>query len=765
MSKNLHPDAARAVEFLSWLNPGVSLHLEHMSSGGPERPVATAFPPQEVNAAKRFVADGNADSQSRNMYWLPNAEFLSGKRAKANLSAARFLHVDLDCKDYPGPPDEQSGTIIGLLLDSKERPKGVPAPSAVWFTGGGYQAVWRLGEPIDTERAGELNRALLAALQGGPGTHDPSRLLRLPHTVNWLNDKKRKAGREPKLAFVMEPVDFSTPPVSYKPDDFSLKLKARSSSDNGRGTLTVETAAIDPMPLPEDLTEVLPSDPEWVGAIVDGKAPSGKSYDSRSELVFAAAIWMIGKGVAPGHVVAILMNPELGISAHVMEQPNALRCAQRQVARAMEVIEARRGGWPVLDDNGRPKASRPENVRFALAILGIESQRNLFIQTDEITGYDVDGRDIGEIGDILCSVFARKLDFRCDVSVIRRELIALAHERAYHPVIDYLDGLVWDGTPRIDGWLADYCEAEDTAVNREFGAKFMIAGVRRIKKPGVKFDTMLVLEGEQGVGKSRLAAKLAIREEWFCGSLDLNSDAKTKAELLARAWIVECQELDGARKATLDAIKKFISTPVDVYRRAYAHNSGHYPRHCVIIGTTNEDAYLRDPTGNRRFWPVCVGAIDVERFGADVDQLWAEAVVRERAGESITLSRDLWDQAETLQRARMVEDPFAVTLEGAFAERTGRVSMESVKLLLNLDSGRTSPGDAPRIRKIMAALGWEYGTHRLHDLGRTRRTQRKGFACGTPNERKVEWIAKRGEGGIAVLVRAGEGESDGASPF
>ena len=181
--------------------------------------------------------------------------------------------------------------------------------------------------------------------------------------------------------------------------------------------------------------------------------------------------------------------------------------------------------------------------------------------------------------DPLVIVFADKV-FCCF------DQIAVAHDQAYHPVIDYLDGLAWDGTPRIDTWLRDYCGAEDTELNRAFGAKLLIAGVRRIKQPGVKFDTMLVLEGPQGAGKSGLAERLAVRKEWFCGNLDLKSDDKTKAELLARAWIVECQELDGMNHTTSQSLKKFLSTDTDNYRKAYGHDARGYRRHCIIIGTT-----------------------------------------------------------------------------------------------------------------------------------------------------------------------------------
>lgn len=342
MHDNLHPDAARAIDFLSWLNPGAPLYLEHMSSDGPVRPVAEVFSPHEQEAAERHVADSNADRQRCNMYWLPNAEFLSGKRAKANLSAARFLHVDLDCKDYPGSEEEQSNRIIGLLTDPGQRPKGVPAPSAIWFTGGGYQAIWRLADPIGIELAEEMNRALLAVLQGGPGTHDPSRLLRLPWTVNWLNDKKRSAGRVPKLAFVMDPVDFSTSPVSYKPDDFKLRMPNESPSSGPAQSVLVDSAALEPLPLPDDLSEILPPDPDWVEAITTGINPRGKEYQSRSELVFAASLWMLSRDMQPGHVVSVLTDPSLGISAHILERPDSVRYAQRQVVKAMESLAAHR---------------------------------------------------------------------------------------------------------------------------------------------------------------------------------------------------------------------------------------------------------------------------------------------------------------------------------------------------------------------------------------------------------------------------------------
>lgn len=173
---------------------------------------------------------------------------------------------------------------------------------------------------------------------------------------------------------------------------------------------------------------------------------------------------------------------------------------------------------------------------------------------------------------------------------------------------------------------------------------------------------------------------------------------------------------------------------------------------------------MRDLTGNRRIWPVLVTRIDLARFGADVDQLWAEAVVREAAGESITLSEHLWAEAADLQGQRMVEDAYADVLEDAFGGRTGRVSMDSVKLLLGLDTARMSPTDTRRIKASMAELGWAHGTHKLHDFGGREKGNRKGFVRGSPDESKVEYVARRIEGGVVVIQPLARRQGD-ETPF
>lgn len=559
---------------------------------------------------------------------------------------------------------------------------------------------------------------------------------------------------------------FSSTVKTYGVEDFKLPAPKGDAKLPAKAVQSaLDATSIAPLPLPDDLADILPSDLKWVEVIVTGEDPPGRVYASRSERLLASVCWMLGNGVQPGHVLSILLDPAYAIGAHVREKPDALRYGQRQVARALMMIEAKREEWPVLNDKFQPAKDHPANIRYALARLGVEVRRNLFTFMDDVEGLGLEGRDSNDVARILSSRFQLDLQFRASDEAIRSEIVAIAHEQAYHPIVDYLDGSQWDGTPRLDNMLRDYAGADDTELNREFGPKFMIAGVRRVRQPGVKFDTMMVFEGSQGTGKSSFAEILAIRDEWFCGSLSLRSDDKTKAELLAGAWIVEVQEMDGIRKASSHELKRFLSIRRDKYRRAYGRDARHYPRQCVIVGSTNDQQYLFDQTGNRRVWPVRAGKVDLEKLRRDIDQLWAEAAVREAAGESITLSEYLWQAAAELTEIRLIEDAFAAVLHGWFADRTGRVSMDSVKLLLGFEGGRLSPIEVQRIKAEMDRLGWEEKTNRLHDLSQTEQTQRRGFARGALDERKTEWIAKRVDNGIVTLTRIDGSGSQQEPPF
>lgn len=222
-------------------------------------------------------------------------------------------------------------------------------------------------------------------------------------------------------------------------------------------------------------------------------------------------------------------------------------------------------------------------------------------------------------------------------------LLAVAAERAYHPVREYLESLpIWDNVPRVDTLLVDYLGAEDTSYTRAVIRKTLCAAVARIYEPGTKFDHILVLSGPQGIGKSTFFSRLA--GKWFSDSLTISDMRdKTAAEKLQGYWLLELGELAGIKKIDVETVKSFISRTDDKYRASYGFNVESHPRQCVIVGSTNcENGFLRDITGNRRFWPVMVGGGSAKKPWelTCIDQVWAEAIARFKGGEELFLKGD-----------------------------------------------------------------------------------------------------------------------------
>jgi len=231
-------------------------------------------------------------------------------------------------------------------------------------------------------------------------------------------------------------------------------------------------------------------------------------------------------------------------------------------------------------------------------------------------------------------------------------------ERLYHPIREYLRSLAWDGRERLDTLLIDYLGAEDTPYVRAVTRKTLTAAVARIYQPGVKFDSILVLNGAQGIGKSTLFARLG--KQWYSDSLSIaDMKDKTAPEKLQGYWILELGELAGIKKMDVETVKSFITRVDDKYRQSYGVTVESHPRSCIIVGTTNSDGgFLRDITGNRRFWPVRVtGACKYHAWElTEVDQIWAEAAERYNAGEELFLKGGLAEEAVTQQRDAMEGD-------------------------------------------------------------------------------------------------------------
>lgn len=237
-------------------------------------------------------------------------------------------------------------------------------------------------------------------------------------------------------------------------------------------------------------------------------------------------------------------------------------------------------------------------------------------------------------------------------------LAVVSSDRVYHPIKEYFSHLKWDGKERIDTLLIDYFGAADTPYTRAVVRKTLVAAVARIFEPGKKFDSILVLNGPQGMGKSTFFAILGM--EWFSDSLSIaDMRDKTAAEKLQGYWILEISEMNGIKKTDVETVKSFVSRQDDKFRQAYGVNVESHPRSCVIVGSTNsESGFLRDVTGNRRFWPVHVpGTGKMHPWEVcDVGQIWAEAIELYNRGEELFLKGKEAEEAYKMQQDAMESD-------------------------------------------------------------------------------------------------------------
>jgi predicted P-loop ATPase len=270
-----------------------------------------------------------------------------------------------------------------------------------------------------------------------------------------------------------------------------------------------------------------------------------------------------------------------------------------------------------------------------------------------------EGAEWTDHDEILCkSYLTTAYKFEIPTQIIHEAIVACAWRNKNHPVKNYLESIKWDGVKRIDKWLTKYCQVPDSGYTQAVGAKTLVAAVARIYHPGIKFDYMLILEGRQRAGKSRMVK--ALGGTWY-RSMAINPLEKDTIAYMRGAWIIEEAELTFRNKADADHMKAFVSRETDVARLSYERMEKTFPRKCIFIGTYNPDSggegYMRDQTGNRRFWPVIVGdKLDVTGLESVRDQLFAEAVCRYKAGELLYLDDAEELEAEIVQEERRARD-------------------------------------------------------------------------------------------------------------
>lgn len=282
-----------------------------------------------------------------------------------------------------------------------------------------------------------------------------------------------------------------------------------------------------------------------------------------------------------------------------------------------------------------------------------------------------------------------------------------AKNNASDPVKEYLKGLEWDGVERLPQFCTKYFGAEDNEYTQQIGTKWMISAVARVFVPGCQVDHVLVIEGDQGLGKSSALRTLAVKPSWFVDHLpDLHhKDAK---EAIQGPWIIEMAEMSVATRAEQNLLKNFLTVTVDRFRPSFGRTSKDHPRRCVFAATTNMDAYLKDETGGRRWWPFAAKRIDVAAIKADRDQLWAEAVARFQRNEPWWLAdQNAVELAQKAQEERYERDPWYDAIEDWLAKTDEHVTTELVlTLCVKMDLDKINSVHKKRVGGVMRALGW-----------------------------------------------------------
>lgn len=372
--------------------------------------------------------------------------------------------------------------------------------------------------------------------------------------------------------------------------------------------------------------------------------------------------------------------------------------------------------WGLLGPNnsasGKPFADLNNTVR----VLEVDPFLHNKVWYDEFLGriltisnpHPREWRDVDDVD--LTLYLQREIGLqKIGTNIVAQAVMQVAYRNVKNCVKDWLGTLTWDQEPRIDHFFEDHFGAAGTLYTRAASRNFFLSLIARACQPGCKADNVIVLEGEQGLGKSR--ALQILGGEWFTEQHESASNLKAFGEILQGKWLIEISELDAFGRGELTAVKGVITNPSDRFRQAYARRAEDHPRRCVFVGTTNKDDWHRDETGARRFWPIrCNGAIDVQAIAGQREQLFAEAVHRFNAGET-------WfemppDETRVEQRKRYDADVWLEAIQAYVALKSDVTVVELLTECLSRKLGEITHSDKLRVTACLRAMAWTAGLER-----------------------------------------------------
>jgi predicted P-loop ATPase len=749
-------------QFLTyWLDVTGGDHLTLVAIGSVDRSIGARTVTRNDSDMNAWITE-RQEAQC-NLYFQLNETRAdcATKPGKSDMVAVLCRHADVDPDDAYFSLVDERYRLARLAEYLVKTPKC--APTAVIDSGNGIQLIWAVEREVSSPEVVariEAENQEIAELLGGDATQNVDRLFRLPGTVNFPTEAKARRGRAPSRARLLHagttcytvaearglPWDLWIN-LSGSPGKGLIRKKAQASEQKQKTTGTNDEAAVTalmaeleaagadritkqedlPAPLATRLRTALKTrsqlDDRWNGTS-DDLTERGLD-DSRSGLDMSLAAMLKAAGFSHLEAGLILCAFPHG-KANGDDWPKGadrLRHVARTVIRSHEpdpttwrdALLRGEGGTPLrLLANAITALGGAPEWRDVLAWNEFSSRLTV---TRQLPGPPQPHlqvpRELSEADTARVTDWLQHHGIFVNSGIAHEAVRAVADRNRFHPVRDYLNGLTWDGKPRLDTWLIDHLGAEASALNKAFGARWMIGLVARVMRPGCKLDTALILESRQGLMKSSVLSTLG--DPWFTDHMpDLGS--KDAMEQLQGVWIVELAELSSLGRAETHRVKAFLSTAKDRFRPSYGRVAADHPRQCGFGGTINPSGsgYLRDETGNRRFWCVKCAVnwpddrrVDIAGLAAEKDQLWAEAVVRFRAGEPWWLDSSAEAEAEAAAEERFESDSREVVIQRYLrGKKYTRMDELFGSSCLNIPVDRQSRAVQVEIGRIMAALKW-----------------------------------------------------------
>lgn len=398
---------------------------------------------------------------------------------------------------------------------------------------------------------------------------------------------------------------------------------------------------------------------------------------------------------------------------HIAEHQNCINQAQGQ-AQEPELSEHESDDRIVdildqyTDRNGQPSGRFRKNKNNLYIILRRDRRWRGRVWLNSFTNtLKIDDRDYKDTDDTRIALWvSRSYGLEYGEAAVSSTVQLIGEENKRNPLLEWLDSIEWDGVNRLNSWIVEATDCEDNELNRKMGEKWLIQAIARAYEPGCKADCVLILAGAQGAGKSTLFRTLATDEYFADTPLDIGS-ANSYSQI-ARAWIYEVAELDSVRRSANSATKAFLSAQEDNFRPAYGRHAITIKRHVVFAGTTNESQFINDMTGSRRYWPIKVNEVNLNWARENRDQLWAEAILAFKNGETWYLDKKTDEARHDSSKIYRQDDPWLEPISNFLMLQRGYVTMTMVmEDGLKIERGRMNRRDEMRISEILRELDYE----------------------------------------------------------